>query len=120
MERKGLIQNIQDILALSDRVLFVSHGETEIESLFAAYAKRKAPKKIRFLLDNNVSKQIPANADSIWLNEEDSMKIRKLYFAYEFSDKFSLFSADSNFGTILNYVKTGLLSPDEAASALLD
>ena len=120
MKRQGLIQNIQNMCALSDRVLLVSHDEAEIESLFAAYAKRKPQKKTLFLLKNNVSRRLLADADSVWLDEENFMEIRKLYLTYEFSDKFGLLVADSNFGTILNYVKTGLLSPEEAASALLD
>ena len=53
------------------------------------------------------------------LPAEKYPELRQLYLTYEFSDKFRMISMEGNYGTLWNYVKTGLLTPDEAVEALL-
>lgn len=48
-----------------------------------------------------------------------SDKCLKYYYMYEYTDKVKLFADTEQFPTILNYVKTGLLSEDEMIEALL-
>ena len=55
----------------------------------------------------------------ISISEEAYIELRQLYLIYEFSDKFRMISTDGNYGTLWNYVKTGLLTPEEAVEALL-
>lgn len=50
--------------------------------------------------------------------EEERQYLLKLYFLYEFSDRFQVISDDTPYGNIFNLVKTGLLTAEEAAQAL--
>ncbi len=120
MEGRELIRQIQNMLASSEKVLLVSCGEPEIERLLSERSKRDPQKKVVLLSEHNVNRPGSPNIEWIGLPEDSFLEIQKLYLSYEFSDQFTLLSADGNFGTILNYVKTGLLSAEEAVCALLD
>lgn len=120
METRKLIQNIQVALLLFDRVLFVSHGKTEILSLIGDYKKKNLQKSALIFLGNNVSASFPADMEQIRFQKEELVELQKFYYTYEFSDKFMILSLNCNFGTIWNYVKTGFLTPEEALAALLD
>ena len=95
MKKQELIQNLQKELASFDSIVFVLCDEVEIERFF------------------------PVHMNKISLDEETYTTLRQLYLTYEFSDKFRMISMDGNYGTIWNYVKTGLLTPEEAVEALL-
>ena len=95
MKKQELIQNLQKELASFDSIVFVLCDEVEIKKFF------------------------PVRMNKISLDEEDYTELRQLYLTYEFSDKFRMISMDGNYGTIWNYVKTGLLTPEEAVEALL-
>lgn len=47
------------------------------------------------------------------------MFIKKLYHTYQFSDRFQVISDETMYGTIFNYVDTGILTMEEAFDALL-
>ena len=46
-------------------------------------------------------------------------ELLRLHRMYEFSDRIVLFTQEDNFGGLHNYVKTGVLTVDEAISAFL-
>lgn len=60
------------------------------------------------------------NISAIVISEEDAEKLRKLYATYEFADNFTIITeTGSTFGSIFNFVKSGILSTEEAWRALL-
>lgn len=54
------------------------------------------------------------------LSEEKETALAELYGTYEFSDRFRRLSRSALYGGLWNYVETGLLTPEEAANALLN
>ena len=52
------------------------------------------------------------------VNENMFIRIKKLFNAYEFSDRIQIISDTSLYPSIFNYVKTGIMTQDEAVEAL--
>lgn len=46
-------------------------------------------------------------------------KLLEIYRLYDFSDKITVVSESNQYGTLLNYVKTGILTMEEMVDALL-
>ena len=53
------------------------------------------------------------------ISEEEYRRLWDLYFLYECSDRFQVLADRGMYGSLLNYVDTGLLTVEEAAEALL-
>jgi hypothetical protein len=53
------------------------------------------------------------NEKVVYAQEGQSEEIVDLYRTYEFSDRVIYVSKESNYGTLYNYVKTGVLSEEE-------
>lgn len=53
------------------------------------------------------------------IDEGRARELYTLYHTYEFADNFILLEENSTFATIFNYVRTGILTPEEAWQALL-
>lgn len=50
---------------------------------------------------------------------KNSEKFLSIYYLYEFSDKIQFIIDNSQYPSLLNYVKTGILTEDEMIQALL-
>lgn len=118
MKEQELIQNLQNVVTAYDRILFLPNDTQEVVTLLDACPKEQLQKKVLILLGSMVRKPL-ADTDWMKLDEEDCTALKQLYHTYEFSDKFRILSVDGNFGTIVNYARTGLLSAEETAAALL-
>ncbi len=53
------------------------------------------------------------------ISAEEYQSLWKLYHMYECSDRFKVLTDSRMYGSLLNYVDTGLLTMEEAAEALL-
>lgn len=53
------------------------------------------------------------------ISEAEQESLRNLYHLYDFSDKFRLLAEEPYYGSVMNYVKTGVLTETEAFEALL-
>ena len=53
------------------------------------------------------------------ITKEYYNEINKLYRSYEFSDKIQMIVNSKQYGSILNYLSTGILSEEEFFEALL-
>ena len=102
-----------------DKILFLICYESDIINLLNSYAKIQLKKKILLISMNAVNTSING-IEYVQLNEKNRAVLYRLYHTYEFSNKFTMFSADNNFGTIWNYVRTGILTSEEVLSAVLD
>lgn len=79
----------------------------------------KSPQRGRTLL--LITDHIDAyeNSDVKEVSRKEMREILELYYMYEFSDRVQIISSGHRFGTLLNYVDTGLLTFDEAIEAFL-
>ena len=119
MERRELVRKLQDIIQDYDKILFLKYDISKITDICSCYSKKRIKKKA-LLLSKEKKENCLNGIDCGFLEAESGAAIQKLYYTYEFSNKFSISSEDNNFGTIWNYVKTGILTSEEALSALLD
>ncbi|MDE7477671.1 MAG: hypothetical protein K2M91_06945 [Lachnospiraceae bacterium] len=118
MKEQELIQKLQNAITVYDRILLLENDEQELLDLLYICSKKRIRKKILLLL-GSMTCNLADDIDWMWLDEEDCAALKRLYYTYEFSDKFKILSLDINFGTILNYVRTGLLSVEETVVSLL-
>ena len=119
IEKQELVRNLQDIIQDYDKILFLKYDISKIIDLCFYYSKERINKKV-FLMSKEKQENCLNGIDCFWGEAESREAIQKLYYTYEFSNKFSILSVSDNFGTIWNYVKTGVLTLEEALSALLD
>ena len=120
--RFELEQNIAEF----NKVILV-HGQREEEGLANALYGYEAAKKIdtKVLIlssGRNCCKCCKEDTSGItwrYITDSEMQDILKLYYLYDFSDRIALFSQESIFGGLLNFVDTGILTMDELARALL-
>lgn len=53
------------------------------------------------------------------LTQEKAQRLKGLYFLYEFSDRFKIFSWEDSFGSLINYIESGVLTWEEVFAAIL-
>lgn len=70
-----------------------------------------------FLIEEGIC--CPKEIPSVQLSHEEACELSQLYLTYEFSDRFALISEQEQYGTIFNYVDTGILTEEEAVKAIL-
>lgn len=70
-----------------------------------------------FYLKDKVCKALDNRQEYLLIEDPEVMN---LYRMYEFSDEIIVFSESSQYGSIWNYVRRGLLTAEEAIDALLD
>lgn len=80
-------------------------------------AESLADKGIVFLVEEGL--ECPEVFQSKVLPHKEAEELYKQYLTYEFSDRFSVFSDNMQYGTIFNYVHTGILTEEEAVRAVL-
>ena len=56
---------------------------------------------------------------AICLQEGEYEEIESLYYMYEFSGHIRMLEEGGRFGSLINYVKAGILTEEEAAEAVL-
>lgn len=52
-------------------------------------------------------------------SKEEELDIKRMYLMYEFSDKVRLLEDSPQYGSLQNYVRNGVLTPEEARRAAL-
>ncbi len=120
MESKELIQSLQDMLSSYDKILFLPRGETKMAEILGGCPQERLQDKKLLLLSQEDVPDLPDGIERHQVDEESAASLKRLYHTYEFSNKFRMLSASDNFGTIWNYVETGVLTAEEALAALLD
>ena len=81
------------------------------------YKEESANFSFLFILEEGVS--CPGDFCSITVSHEEAQELYKLYLTYEFSNRFEICSDNMRYGTIFNYVDTGIMTEEEAVNALL-
>lgn len=115
-----LLENLDKLLDQYDRVILADisdqDGKARWQRFLNSEAFKNCEKKILFLVTeiHDISRQF-----FLTITEEVAQELKSLYFMYEFSDRFQLFSNETTFGEIWNYVCTGTLTEEEAFQAIL-
>ncbi len=116
------LQTLTKLLEENSKVLLVSAEDSDMDiasKLSCAYKSLVEKNNVLILTDMQHLKE---HSDRIYIISTQEAEIfRKLYETYEFSDRFAVLSpADTNYGTLLNYVKSGLLTEEEWFRTLLE
>ena len=53
------------------------------------------------------------------ISEMEMSELKRMHYMYDFSDKVIFISDSTQYGTLFNYVKTGILTEQEMVAALL-
>lgn len=117
----AVINLVQETLQEYDRVFLVTHLTSQEEwhrfcAVFPTLEGKYADIMPIFLLEEGVD--CPRGLGFITLSHGDAQKLHKLYLTYEFSDRFAVFSDSMQYGTIFNYVDTGILTEEEAVRVI--
>ncbi len=113
---------ISTLLQKFDLVLLVMNGsgiaENLIENFLNSEALRKAAKKVLVLSDRNVF-YTNTRHQYCQLGTEELDAIRNIYFMYDFSDHFRVLSDNRQYGGLLDYVKTGIMTMEDVFQTVL-
>lgn len=117
--KNSLIKEIKKNIEQYDSILIFDSRNKSIENLMKQFLKSKVLHKtdkkviIYGYLENIQNDQYRVITKSEY---EDSIN---LYHMYEFSDKFKVISDSAQYGSMLNYLTTGIISQEEYFEALL-
>ena len=117
--KNNLIKEIEKNIEKYDSILIFDSHNKSIENLLMQFTKSKAlhniEKKVIIYgyLEDVQNDQYRVITKSEY---EDSVN---LYHMYEFSDKFKVISDSIQYGSMLNYLSTGVISQEEYFEALL-
>ena len=82
-------------------------------------AEKNGENKILFLLPFEDFTGCISEQEHRCISWEDCCKLCELYFMYEFSDRFQILYRKECFGSLMNFIDTGLLTYKEITDALL-
>ena len=93
-------------------------GSSMVQALCSSDALKSCGTKVCVFSTENV-KNDNGDVSVTVLEEDDFLSLEKLYHTYEFSDRFRVLSEETSFGTILNFIRSGDLTKEEAFEAIL-
>lgn len=120
-----VIENINRNLEKYDMIIMVIDGKGIAQNLTKKFcqseALRKASRKVLVL--SNIDIGHMGRDDDHWecirLSEEEWGEVLQLYMMYDFSDRFLVLSDNSQYGSLMNYVKTGIMTMEDIFQAFL-
>ncbi|MCR5789323.1 MAG: hypothetical protein K6G83_05475 [Lachnospiraceae bacterium] len=110
---------LEEDLLQYDRVYLLGEG---IDFGKLARAADRSEKKMIFYFPENLCAEEEVSCFPAYrrISPEQENVILNLYRMYEFTDNFHLLDADSrNYGNLLNYMESGVLTAEEVYEALL-
>lgn len=114
--------DINNFLQKFDLVLLIMNGSGAAENLAKNFlesdALQKTEKRVLVLSDQNISYRNTQHQYSR-LNTEDLDALRNIYLMYDFSDHFRVLSDSPQYGGLLDFVKTGILTMEDIFHTVL-
>lgn len=123
---------ISTLLQKFDLVLLVMNGsgiaENLTENFLDSEALRNAEKTVLVLSDRNISNQnisyknisdTNTRHQYCRLDTAELEAVRSIYFLYDFSDHFRILSDNRQYGGLLDYVKTGIMTMEDVFQTIL-
>lgn len=106
-----------------DNILMIVDDDGDAEGLSQAFceseALEKTSKKILILSTADIALGGHGSCEYHKLTDEEQGAMLQLYAMYDFSDRFQVLSDNPQYGGLLNYVKTGLMTMEEVFRAIL-
>lgn len=117
---QALLLQLENWLDAYDRIFLIPGEDGKIEAfasgLLHAGAGKAGEHKVLVLSAAPIEACAGFTYKQIAGKEQE--QLLQLYHMYEFSDRFSVISAESTYGSLFNLVEAGLLAMEEAAEAL--
>lgn len=117
-----ITENINNFLQKFDLVLLIMNGSDTAKNLTENFlrseALQKATKKVLVLSDQDLP-YINTHNQYYQLNLEEMDAIQNMYFMYDFSDHFRVLSDSQQYGGLLDYVKTGIMTMEDVFQTFL-
>lgn len=122
IHKNVLVTKVEKELEYYDKVFLVWQRDEVQKDLFIRFYNsdvlKNTKKKVLFLSTEGLVKE-KKYAYRI-VTEQEAVLLRDIYYMYEFSDRFLVFSQENEVvGNILNFAETGILTMDEVFEAML-
>lgn len=121
-EEKGTIQRLERLLDENSKVLVFPFIKKNSEILLRIYDMLiSMSKEHKALLLTDIQGRERASNRVCIISTQEMEYVLKIYRMYEFSDRFVLFWQEEPYcGSLINYVKNGLLTEEECLRAMLE
>lgn len=118
-----VVKRLERDLENFDFVLFFSGRKAFAEEWAGCIAEavrlKDSLKKIRILSDSDILLKGGCNCAYRRVDKEEKEALERLYFMYDFSDRFFMLSDSRQYGGLSNYIETGLIAREEILQILL-
>ena len=136
VSKSEIVYRLENLISTGKKVILYYHDDQEILNLFCkGVAKRELldieiwyradeehnDAKTHTAVDEyrGYATDVPDYPFLKPIPSESMNEILDFYRLYDFSDKITIISESSQYGSLFNYVKNGILTPGEMAEAIL-
>lgn len=119
IEGLKLIDNVRKELKETDLIFMFLHGTYEEKKLLSMFLQSKTIKNILLLFDEYIFDMNDNACKCYQLDNSAIDTLKQLFLMYEFSDCFFLVSGGLQYGSLINYIKTGMMTEEEVFQVLL-
>lgn len=133
LDERKLISQLESDIEQYDQIFLVSEDRTLLREAVSVLCRLQEPvgsnrKRLILVTSDTESEDmlalIPESVPAghvIWrrISQKEVDALCSLYDSYEFSDRFHILSREEQYGGMLNFVDTGILSTEEMIEALL-
>lgn len=120
-EMKKVAEKLNGALEEFDCLIFFPDAGSGdlLDGFCGSEALRQTAKRVLILSDADISGRCCGSYEYCRLSAGEQEALKSLYLTYEFSDRFLMIADYPKCGGLLNYVKTGVLTMEEAFEAIL-
>lgn len=119
VDKKEITEKIRKYLSEYDSVFVLGEGIPASGSFFQAISRQTAKKNLLLVKELETDGIPECGADIQTISYEEYCDIEELYYMYEFSDRIYLLTDTAQYGSLGNYISSGLLTEEEIFTALL-
>lgn len=117
-KHNDIVTELRDCLEQYDRVFLFCNNTKQFEILFVrSCVFKNTQKKIWIYSCNEVCCSEPISRARI--SPEEERRMLEIYRTYEFSDRFYVIGFTDMYGSLFQYMDTGILTAEEIIEALL-
>lgn len=116
VNKSEALNRLETMINNGIKVLLVDYPDAEIVVLLLTALKNRNLTMVQIW---NYVEEVPKDKQLIYIPQKDMNEVLEMYRMYEFSDKVTVISDTSQYGSLFNYIKTGILTKEEMVDALL-
>lgn len=114
-----IIKKIENYIQEYDSVFVLNTRILKNKTIFQGISKYSG-KKILLLTKSQEIDDVPKGSiDILRISDKEYCSIEELYYMYEFSDRIHLLTDSTQYGSLDNYILNGMLTEEEAFTALM-